>query len=195
MRFASPASMTSTNPVPEHVNENIESVAQLQKVFGARVTPHERTIEAITARIGSPGVLVTLVSFIVLWTGYNGLAFARHGVMFDHPPFFWLQGMLSVYAAIVTTIVLTTQNRQNRESEQRAHIELQVSLLAEQKATKVIALLEELRRDLPNVTNRSDPEAQAMQQRADPKDVLAALESTMESPATGEPGPSPEPKT
>jgi uncharacterized membrane protein len=187
--------MTSPNPVPEHVNENIESVAQLQKAFGARVTSHQRAIEAVTRRIGTPAVLLALVAFVVLWTGYNGLAVARRGNAFDPPPFFWLQGMLAAYAAVMTTIVLTTQNRQNRENEQRAHIELQVGLLAEQKTTKVIALLEELRRDLPNVKNRSDPEAQEMQQRADPKDVLAALESTMESPAREGPGPSQEPKT
>jgi len=36
-----------------------------------------------------------------------------------------------------------------------------VSLLAEQKTAKLIALIEELRRDLPEVTNRHDPEAAA----------------------------------
>ena len=187
--------MSSPNPVPEHVNANIESEAQLQKVFGARVSFHQRAIEAIARGVGTPAVLVSLVAFIGLWTGYNALTVARHGVAFDRPPFLWLEAMLSAYAAILTTIVLATQNRQNRENEQRAHIELQVMLLAEQKATKVIALLEELRRDLPNVKNRSDPEAQAMQQRAGPKDVLAALESTMMSPAGEGLAPNEEPKT
>jgi uncharacterized membrane protein len=186
--------MTSPNPVPEHVNENIESVAQLQKVFGARVSLRQRTIEAITRGVGTPAVLVSLLAFIASWVGYNALAVARHGVVFDPPPFFWLEGMLSAYAAILTTIVLATQNRQNRENEQRAHVELQVSLLAEQKATKIIALLEELRRDLPNVKNRPDPEAEAMQERADPRDVLAALESSIGSPASESPGPSGEAK-
>lgn len=186
--------MTLPNPVPEHVSENIESVAQLQKIFGARMTPHQRAIEALTRRIGTPSLLLALVGLVIAWTGYNTLAVARQGLVFDRPPFFWLEGVLSVYAALVTTIVLATQNRQNRENEQRAHIELQVSLLAEQKATKVIALLEELRRDLPNVRNRPDPEAQAMQRRPDPKDVLAALESTMESPPSEPSTPSQEPK-
>jgi uncharacterized membrane protein len=186
--------MTSPNLVPDHVTENIESVAQLQKVFGARVTAHQRAIEALTRRIGTPAALIALVAFVIAWAGSNALAFAFHGGGIDRPPFFWLQGMLSAYAAVVTTTVLATQNRQNRENEQRAHIELQVILLAEQKTTKIIALLEELRRDMPSVASRTDTEAQAMQQRANPKDVLAALESTMDT-QSPEPASSQERKT
>jgi uncharacterized membrane protein len=79
-------------------------------------------------------------------------------------------------------MVLTAQNRQDREGEQRAHLELQVSLLAEQKTTKIISLLEELRHDLPVVKDRKDRIADAMQERVDPQAVLSALEDTMGSP-------------
>lgn len=44
-----------------------------------------------------------------------------------------------------------------------AHLDLKVTLLTGQKAAKLIDLLEELRRDLPNVRNRHDPEAAAHQ--------------------------------
>jgi hypothetical protein len=40
----------------------------------------------------------------------------------------------------------------------------------------MIDLLEELRRDLPNVKNRDDPEAVALQQSMNPDLVLAALD-------------------
>ncbi len=62
-----------------------------------------------------------------------------------------------------------------------------MSLLAEQKATKAVSLLEELRRDWPNVANRRDSEAEAMQTRPDPESVLTALENTIELPPN-EPG-------
>ena len=42
--------------------------------------------------------------------------------------------------------------------------ELAENLLAEQKIAKLIALMEELRRDIPTVKDRFDPEAEAMQQ-------------------------------
>ncbi len=41
---------------------------------------------------------------------------------------------------------------QSVRAEQRAHLDLKVTLLTEQKAAKLIDLLEELRRDLPKLT-------------------------------------------
>jgi len=55
-----------------------------------------------------------------------------------------------------------------------------VTLLTEQKVTKLIDLLEELRHDLPNVKNRADPEAAALQRSMNPELVLAALDEGKE---------------
>lgn len=55
-----------------------------------------------------------------------------------------------------------------------------MTLLVEQKVTKVIALIEELRRDLPSVQNRVDSQAEAMQEVVDPQTVLSALEGMLQ---------------
>jgi uncharacterized membrane protein len=81
---------------------------------------------------------------------------------------------------LAATIVLTKQNRLERLAERRAHLDLKVTLLTEQKTEKLIDLLEELRRDLPNVKDRHDPKAAAMQQSMDPDAVLAALDERIE---------------
>ena len=73
---------------------------------------------------------------------------------------------------MTTCVVLI---KQNRLAEQRAHLDLEVTLLTEQKAAKLIDLLEELRRDLSNVKNRDDPEAVA------PQTVIAIGASWMTS--------------
>jgi uncharacterized membrane protein len=91
-----------------------------------------------------------------------------------------LQGIVGLGAWLTATIVLITQTRQGKLAEQRAQLDLQVSLLAEQKTAKLIALIEELRRDLPNVKDRHDPQAVAMEQATDPHTVLGALEETLE---------------
>ena len=54
-----------------------------------------------------------------------------------------------------------------------------MSLLAEQKTAKLIALLEELRRDLPNVENRHDPQAAVMEQATDPQAILSVMEEPL----------------
>jgi uncharacterized membrane protein len=83
---------------------------------------------------------------------------------------------------LTTTVVLIKQNRVARLGEQRAHLDLKVMLLIEQKSAKLIDLLEELRRDLPNVKNRHDSGAAVMQQAMSPEGVLAALDEEVTSP-------------
>ncbi|MBI5442314.1 MAG: hypothetical protein HY900_14015 [Deltaproteobacteria bacterium] len=48
--------------------------------------------------------------------------------------------------------------------------------MTEQKTAKLIDLMEELRRDLPDVINRHDPDAAVLQQSMNPDQVLAALD-------------------
>jgi uncharacterized membrane protein len=95
----------------------------------------------------------------------------------DPPPFVWLTGFLTLAALVTATVVLFAQNRQSKLENQRAHLDLQVNLLTEQKVTKLIHLIEELRRDLPMVRDRDDAEATALQQRTEAAHVLSALES------------------
>jgi uncharacterized membrane protein len=85
---------------------------------------------------------------------------------------------VTLVSLITTTIVLITQNRQAKLERQRAHLDLQVNLLTEQKVTKVIHLIEELRRDLPMVKDRHDPQAEILQQKADTVQVVSALNDT-----------------
>ena len=93
----------------------------------------------------------------------------------DPPPFGRLQLLLAVAALATTTIVLITQQRQAGLESQRAHLDLQVNLLTEQKVTALIRLIDELRRDMPMVRDRDDPEANALQVRTDAARVLHAL--------------------
>ena len=96
---------------------------------------------------------------------------------------FWLQGIISLSALIMTVVVLTTQNRQGKMAEQRRHLDLQITLLTERKVSKVIELIEELRRDFPSVTNRLDAEAEVMQEPIDPHTALSALNQTLKEAA------------
>ena len=117
---------------------------------------------------------------MALWVGVHGLLALFGVASFDPAPFYWLQGLIGLSALLVTTMVLITQNRQAKQAEYRRHLDLQMTLLVEQKVTKVIALIEELRRDLPSVQNRVDSQAEAMQEVVDPQTVLSALEGMLQ---------------
>jgi uncharacterized membrane protein len=154
--------------------QNVETIASLWARSEEHVTLHQRGIERLTAVIGRPRTVYLIVGSVAMWAAWNTLAPEPWRV--DPPPFFFLQGVVGLLALLMMTFVLTTQNRQGKLAEQRAHLDLQINLLSEQKAAKIIALLEELRRDLPGVRDRVDQTAEVMQEAADPLAVLSAME-------------------
>jgi len=174
--------MTGAAPAAVHgalgddLNENVETLASLRARAEQEVSRHQRRIERLTAQLGQPRSFYVILSSVAAWSGFNLLA-PRLGLRaFDPPPFVWLQGVVGLGALLMATIILITQNRQTKHADQRSQLDLQVNLLAEQKAAKVIALLEELRRDLPTVRDRVDRVADAMEAPVDPHAVLSALE-------------------
>jgi uncharacterized membrane protein len=162
------------------INRNIEKIAAVDAKAEQAVGHHQKLIERLTLYLGCPAGLYASVSLVVLWVLFN-LGVERAGLRPpDAPPFVWMQGIIGLAALLVAIMVLATQHRQAKQSERRAELDLHINLLAEQKIAKVIALLEELRRDLPSVLNRADAVADAMTQSVDPHVVLSALEQTFE---------------
>lgn len=142
-----------------------------------RLGKHQRMMEVATAALGRPHTVYVILLIVVGWVVFNVATPGLWGWRrVDPPPFFWLQGTVALSALLMTTLVLITENRQTRNAEERSHLDLQVNLLAEHKVAKLIALVEELRRDLPMVRDRIDREADAMQEAVDPHAMLDALE-------------------
>jgi uncharacterized membrane protein len=83
--------------------------------------------------------------------------------------------MMALMSLYFVVIVLTTQRRDDHLSRQRELLSLELAILSEQKTTKVIALLEELRRDTPTVLDRIDEQANAMAKPTDPQSVSDAI--------------------
>lgn len=160
----------------EHIEQNIENVIALQRREWEQASKSQRRVERMSRIMGRPAYLVGLLVLVAVWIGVQAGASKWGRPVFDPPPFSILQGILTLIALITTTIVLIAQNRQSKLEQQHTHLDLQVNLLTEQKVTKLIHLMEELRRDLPMVRDRHDPQAAAMQQPADTAQVLSAIE-------------------
>lgn len=170
--------MNSENTrVPESVTRNIDAVSEFYETEERRISGSQDFVEKTSAFVGRPVYLVVLVMVIIAWIGYNVAAPALDWKQLDAPPFFWLQGVVSLYALLISTAVLIRQARAARLAEQRAHLDLQVNLLTESKVAKVIEMIEALRHDLPDVEHRHDPLAESMKTPANPHAVLSALET------------------
>jgi uncharacterized membrane protein len=162
------------------VAEHAVTIASIRSRGDNQRSSPQRHVEALTAAIGRPSTIAILLALIGVWVAWNAYEELSGGSAIDPAPFFWLQGVVGLYAALISTFVLATQNREKRHAEQRAYLELQVNLLAEQKTAKIIELLEELRRDMPSVRDRVDLQADAMQLPVDTNAVLDVLEGTMD---------------
>lgn len=160
----------------DQASQNIEAVLDFYAREEQRISRSQRILERISNLVGQPVFLGFILIFVGLWIGANAVLRRLGMAEFDPAPFPWLQGIVGLGALLTATVVLTKQNRLAKLAEQRAHLDLKVTLLTEQKAAKLIDLLEELRRDLPNVGDRHDPEAAALQQSMNPDLVLAALD-------------------
>lgn len=172
--------------LPHSVTENIETISGHYARHEEQVTRAQAFIEKMSLFLGSPAYVAGNVVLIVGWIAWNLAAPELLGIdEFDEPPFFWLQGLIGLNALLISTTVLIRQNRMSVLAAHNAHLDLQISLLAEEKTSKIIAMLEELRRDSPDIPDKVDPEADELSESADTHSVLEAIEREHEREDTG----------
>jgi uncharacterized membrane protein len=184
---------TTLEALPEPVLRNIETIIQLETDHGKTIPIHHRLLESVAAGFSQPKFLYGQIIFFAAWWLCSYLS--SQGILSKNfPKFSPRSDGLSVASLLITTGVLVYQNRQEKLAEERSHLTLQINLLTEQKIVKLIALVEELRTDLPNVRNRQDLEAEEMQQPIDPEALLTALKESL-NPSEDNEAPSSEPAT
>ena len=160
---------------PGQIRENISAVYEFYTREEERISWSQRIVENASRIVGKPMFLGVILMFVVCWIVTNSVPVQLGFIHFDPAPFPILQGVVTLLALLTTMVVLSKQNRLARLAERREHLDLKVALLTEQKVTKLIDLMEELRRDMPNVKDRHDPDAAQLQQAMNPEQVLAAL--------------------
>jgi uncharacterized membrane protein len=118
---------------------NVEEIARLERHAAVELPVGERISVATTNAIGTFTVAVLHVVVFALWMAWNAVAPAAW--RFDPYPFGLLTMAVSMEGVILATLVLITQNRMSRQTDQRDHLDLQVNLLAEQEMTMVLRML------------------------------------------------------
>ena len=169
-----------TSRLPESVNKNLGTIAEYYARHEEKVTRAQALVEKMSVFLGSPGYVAGSMVLILVWIAWNLGAFELHIKPFDPPPFSYLQGLVTLNAFIISATVLIRQNRMSLLAEHNAHLDLQISLLSEEKTSKIIAMLEEIRRDSPTLPDKVDPEADELSQSADTSTVLEAIERDQE---------------
>jgi uncharacterized membrane protein len=169
----------------EIVRKNTAAIAQMQRKVTEARTIGGRIADGITDFTGSMLFVYVHVVWFAVWILLNvGLIHIPHVSEFDKFPFSLLTMIVSLEAIFLSTFVLISQNRLACASEKRAELDLQVNLLAEQKATKVLEMLDQITQQLDQVGSRfnfkRDPEVEALKVSPEPQEVLKVIEETTE---------------
>lgn len=164
---------------PEHIIKNVETIDKYHTQNQQKIAADHRILNKIAAIFSRPQFLYFQIGFFALWIGCTQLA-ERNIIAKNFPQFDLDLHGLEIASLLITTEVLIAQAHQEKVAEERSHLMLQLNLVTEQKIAKSIALLEELRVDLPNVKNRYDVEAEVMQQASDPQAILEVIQQISE---------------
>jgi uncharacterized membrane protein len=172
--------MADTPILPAHIEDTIQAIAKLHADHRLEAGPLQRSVDRLTRWMGRPQFIAATAALVALWIIGNLASMASGARPWDPPPFAWLESALTLMALYVTLFILTTQRRDDQLASYREQLTLELAILGEQKSAKIIALLEEMRRDHPLLHDRIDEEAAAMAIAADPQAVLDALKESEE---------------
>lgn len=154
-----------------------EGTARLQAAHRDETSTLQGIVDRMTACVAWPGFAAVVAVAVGVWIGGNLIAMNDRVLPIDPPPFVWLQLALAVGAFVMVALILTTQRREDQLASHRAQMILELSILNDKKISKIIALIEEGRRDNPALVDRVDGQAAAM---STPADTLAVLEAIKE---------------
>jgi uncharacterized membrane protein len=176
-----PSDSNSDSALPAHIEQSAQAIARLHAAHERRATQLQRLVDQATSLVARPLFVAVTLLVVAAWIGGN-LAMRRAlGWSFDAPAFPWLQGAGELTAIIITTLILMSQRRKDELSELREQLTLELAIMTEQKGAKLIALMEEMRRDNPVLADRVDKEADEMSLAADPELVLEAFKGAQDS--------------
>ena len=160
--------------LPAYVEETVQAIAELHGEHRRNASSIHRVVERSVQFVGRPRFVALLTVFVILWIAVN-VGLARIGAAFDTAAFQTLQDLGELLGLYITILILITQRRENELVSHREQLTLELAILGDQKGAKIIQLLEGLRRDSPQLLNRTDQQAEEFSVAADPQAVFNAI--------------------
>jgi uncharacterized membrane protein len=161
---------------------NVETIARLEAEQLHRRSFFERVGDRAVAIAGSGWVAFSHLLWFAGWIVVN--AGGVPGIEpFDPYPFNFLTMIVSLEASFVPLAVLNNQNRMTHQADKRAHLDLQVNLLAEQESTATLRLLQRVAEKL-GVSPEEVGQVEALAQETDVAELVTEMDETLPEPVT-----------
>jgi uncharacterized membrane protein len=173
-----PLTSSDTRKAPQpQARKNVEVITKLEERAIHTRTPIEHAADVITKFAGSTPFIVFHIFWFGIWILIN--ASLVPGITpFDPFPFSFLTLVVSLEAIFLSLLVLMAQNRMTKEADKRAHLDLQINMLAEQQNTLMLKLLQKIGEQL-GVEAESDEIIQEMIEDTDVDQLAEALEEKL----------------
>jgi len=166
-------SRNASDELASHVAESVDAIVSLHNQHYSSAPTLQRIADWLTDKIGRPLFVACTSAGVAVWVMAAIMA-GRTGE--ERSSFDWLELSATLCALLIAMLILATQRREDQMADRRARLTLEISILAERKTAKLISLIEELRKDLPEIGHRYDAESTEMSAPTDPKKVLEVIE-------------------
>jgi uncharacterized membrane protein len=162
------------------MQRNVRAIAQLEREALHERTPADRVSDALTRATGSaPFVVLHAIGFSA-WILTN-IGAIPHVTPFDPYPFSFLTLVVSLEAIFLSVFVLMSQNRMTRHADKRAHLDLQVDLLAERELTLMLHMLRGLCEKEGVCTDKYQADLRELLEETDVHALATALDARLPS--------------
>jgi uncharacterized membrane protein len=162
---------------PAFVSESVEKVIGIENEAAQPRSRSEIVTDLLTGFIGT----ISFVVFQIL--AFAGWAVVNAGTIpgiapFDPFPYPLLASITSLEAVLIAAFVVMKQNRIGIIADRRDHLDLQVNLLTERRATQVVRMLNRLSSHL-GVEQPQDTDSQELERRVAVEHLVEEVHSRL----------------
>lgn len=171
--------MTGPSPegAPAFVGENTEKLIAIENEALRFRTRKEVITDAIARFVGTIYFVAAQIAVTACWALVNtGMVSVIKP--FDPFPYPLLSAITSVEGVLIAAFVLMKQNRLGIIADRRDHVDLQVNLLTERRATEIIRMLNRLSVHL-GVEQPDHPDRQELEKQVAVEHVIEEVHSRL----------------
>jgi uncharacterized membrane protein len=154
------------------VERNIQALLEHRKKEEEKKSFEEKIADKVTKFTGSMLFVYIHLFLFGIWIIWN---LGWLGIKPFDPSFVVLAMFASVEAIFLSTFVLISQNRMNAQANQRAELDLQVSLLAEHEVTRLITLVTAIAKKM-QIEEAEDAEIDELSKDIYPEKVMETMD-------------------
>jgi len=165
--------------VSRTLEENLQAIKSWEEAALHQRSRAERVSDEITRIAGGGYMLLLHAIWFMLWLLVN-LRMIPGLTAFDPFPFPLLTTLVSLEAIFLSLFVLASQNRLSHQADKRAHLDLQIDLLAEREMTIVLRLLQDIAKHFDVKVSVTPRQIVDLVKDVDVHDLAAKLEDLPE---------------